>query len=185
MFHDVYQAVCSKRRSRARPSHRHPPEGEGAGAGGRKQEVNEWASANRGLMGVWIDGSGDGCVGGFSANWRCKCAAAVHIVSEKRRDPPVAAEKSNLAWWILLVGMTCFNGIRPNAGSKDEGMHAWSVCTFSRGFTACGGGGFWLAARACRLRRCNSQGEILRLAVQGRTNCAGTLVERIKVGLLQ
>lgn len=75
MFHDVYQAVCSKRRSRARPSHRHPPEGEWAGAGGERREcrgeeteVGEWVSANRGLMGVWIDGSGDGCVGGFAAN---------------------------------------------------------------------------------------------------------------------
>lgn len=137
MFHDVYQAVCSKRRSRARPSHRHPPEGERVGARGerrvcreRKQEVNEWASANRGLMGVWIDGSSDGCVGGFSPNWRCKRVAAAHITSEKYRDLPCSSRESKSAWWILLVGMTRFHGRWPNAGSKDEGMHAWSVCTF-------------------------------------------------------
>lgn len=89
MFHDVYQAVCSKRRSRARPSHRHPPEGDGAGQEGSIGGGNRrWMSEHQqtGLMGVWIHGSGDGCVSGFSSNWRCECVAAVHIMSEKRRD---------------------------------------------------------------------------------------------------
>lgn len=71
MFHDVYQAVCSERRSRASHSHRHPPKG-GAGseergegrAKGEETEVDEWVSAKAGLMGAWIDGFSDGCSGG-------------------------------------------------------------------------------------------------------------------------
>lgn len=35
MFHDVYQAVCSERRSRARHSHSHPPTGKGGGGVGK------------------------------------------------------------------------------------------------------------------------------------------------------
>lgn len=107
---------------------------------------------------------------------RCCCA---HWEREAQGSPCCGREIKS-AWWILLVGMTRFHGRWPNAGSKDGGMHAWSVCTFSRGLAACGGGGIWLAVRVRRLRRCNSQGEILRLAVSRRTHCAGTLMERIK-----
>lgn len=58
-------------------------------------EVDECISANRGLMGAWTERSGDGCVSGFAPNWRCKHVVAEHVMSERRRDPPVAGGKSN------------------------------------------------------------------------------------------
>lgn len=113
-------------------------------AGETKQEVNEWASANRGLMGVWIDRSSDGCVGRFSPNWRCKRVVASRIVSEKRRTPPVAAAKSNLPdgfYWLewrdsMADGQT--------QGQRMKGCMHDQFALFQGGFAACGRGGFSL-----------------------------------------